>query len=99
MSNDKTRQEFEAWAATKGMALHLARSEFGLYVSRVTQNYMDCWMASRAAVMVELPPVPDRPEDPEEAIDDSHMDAYHSAVRMRKGCAKSVEAAGLQVKS
>ncbi len=55
MSNDKIREEFEAWAATKGMAMHLARSESGLYVSRVTQNYMDCWMASRASVVVELP--------------------------------------------
>jgi hypothetical protein len=50
MSNDKTREEFETWAATKGMAMHLARSESGLYVSRVTQNYMDCWMASRIAL-------------------------------------------------
>ncbi len=95
---DKSRIEFEAWAATKGMALHLARGESGLYVSRVTQNYMDCWMASRAAVVVELPQAPEVPEDPEEAIDDSHMDAYHSAVRMRKGCAKSVTDAGLKVK-
>ncbi|RYE68599.1 MAG: hypothetical protein EOO81_09255 [Oxalobacteraceae bacterium] len=52
---DQPRIEFESWAATKGMAMHLARSESGLYVSRVTQNYMDCWMASRAAVVVELP--------------------------------------------
>ena len=98
MSNDKMCEEFEAWAFENGMAMHLARAESGLYVSRVTQNYMGCWMASRAAVVVELPPAPELPEDPEEAIDDGHMDAYHSAVRMRKACAKSVEAAGLQVK-
>lgn len=44
---DQSRIDFEAWAATKGMAMHLARAESGLYVSRVTQNYMDCWTASR----------------------------------------------------
>lgn len=56
------------------------------------------WFASRSAVVVELPPMPDAPEEPEEAIDDSHMDAYHSAIGMRHACAKFVEAAGLKVK-
>ncbi len=54
---DKMREQFETWAATKGIGMHLARSESGLYVSRVTQNYFDCWQASRAAVVVELPQV------------------------------------------
>lgn len=99
MGKDKMREEFEAWAAENGMAIHLARGESGLYGSPVTQRYWGCWQASRAAVVIELPPSPEVPEDPEEAIDDSYMDAYHSAMRMRKGCAKSVEAAGLQVKS
>jgi hypothetical protein len=48
MISDKMREQFEAWASETGMAVHLARAESGLYVSRVTQNYMDCWMASRA---------------------------------------------------
>ncbi len=55
MISDKMREQFEAWASENGMAMHLARGESGLYVSRVTQNYMDCWQASRAAVVVELP--------------------------------------------
>lgn len=55
MVDDKVRQEFEAWAVTKGMGMHLARADSGLYVSRVTQNYWDCWQASRAAEVVELP--------------------------------------------
>ena len=97
MISDKMREQFEAWASDNGMAMHLARGESGLYVSRVTQNYMDCWMASRAAVVVELPPSPQVPEEPEEAIDDSYMDAYHSAVRMRSGCAQRIKAAGLKV--
>lgn len=52
---DQSRIDFESWATDNGMGLHLARSESGLYVSRVTQNYFDCWVASRAAVVVELP--------------------------------------------
>ena len=54
MSNDKMREEFEAWASENGMVRHLARAESGLYVSRVTQNYMDCWMASRAGQAAEV---------------------------------------------
>lgn len=52
--DENARSEFEAWAATKGMAMHFARAESGLYVSRVTQNYMDCWMASRAGQAAEV---------------------------------------------
>lgn len=50
---DQSRIDFEAWAATKGMGMHLALAESGLYVSQVTQNYMDCWMASRAEMVAE----------------------------------------------
>ena len=57
MGNDKMREEFEAWAAENGMAIHLARGESGLYGSPVTQRYWGCWQASRAAVVVELPRV------------------------------------------
>ncbi|MBD8680319.1 hypothetical protein [Pseudomonas sp. CFBP 13719] len=83
MSNDKTRQEFEAWAATKGMAMHLARAESGLYVSRVTQNYMDCWMASRAAVVVDLP---------------KPWQTNVGAMLTPNGVRFAIEAAGLKVK-
>jgi hypothetical protein len=55
MISDKIREQFEAWASENGMALHLARAESGLYVSRVTQNYWDCWVASRAAVKLPEP--------------------------------------------
>jgi hypothetical protein len=54
MISKKMREQFEAWASENGMAMHLARGDSGLYVSRVTQNYMDCWMASRAAFAEEL---------------------------------------------
>jgi len=98
MTNDKMREEFEAWVSGKWPETELGQFNDGEYCGFTLQHCWAAWQASRAAVVVELPPAPEVPEDPEEAIDDSHMDAYHSAVRMRKGCAKSVEAAGLQVK-
>lgn len=83
---DQSRIDFEAWAATKGMGMHLARSESGLYVSRVTQNYMDCWMASRGAVVVELP-------------SDQCIDIHgYSPKAAKLYCRKAIESAGLQVK-
>lgn len=54
MISDKTLEQFEAWAATKGMGMHLARGLSGLYVSRVTQNYMDCWVESQAGQAAEV---------------------------------------------
>lgn len=97
MSSDKTREQFEAWAATKRMALHLGRGESGLYVSPVTQNYMDCWLASRAAVVVELPLT--RISQGEKAGDSvpkrAALMANHLAI---EECRQAIENAGLQVK-
>lgn len=88
----ETRKQFEAWAAGKGMALHLGRSESELYVSLVTQNYMDCWMASRAAVVVELPAV-------REIQYGRCGNEYDSGVNFGvELCREAIEAAGLQVK-
>jgi hypothetical protein len=56
------------------------------------------WNASRAALVVELPPAPNVPDEPDDAIDDSYMDTYHAAKGMWHACAKSIEAAGLKVK-
>lgn len=107
MSN-QSRIEFEAWAATKGMAMHLARADSGLYVSRVTQNYFDCWQASRAAVVVELPQVVafeagyDSIRDNEyAALPDQFSDFEADEVfPLHRSCEvrKAIEAAGLQVK-
>jgi hypothetical protein len=50
-----------------------------------------------AIASVILPPLPEVPEEPAFADDDSHMDAYHAARRMRSACAKAIAAAGLTV--
>ena len=74
----------------------LARSGDGYYDGSI-DAYWHFWKESRAAVVVDLPPAPAEPDAPEDAIDDSHMDAYHAAQRMRNACAKAIEAAGLKV--
>ncbi|MNG23831.1 hypothetical protein D3C84_1084830 [compost metagenome] len=48
-------------------------------------------------MVVDLPPPPAEPDEPEDAIDDSHMDAFHAANRMRSACEKAIEAAGVKV--
>ena len=52
---------------------------------------------SRETLVVDLPPEPQVPDEPEEAIDDSHMDGYHAAIRMRSACLKAVDAAGIAI--
>lgn len=88
--NDKMREEFETWWSQDSQAE--LRSSCAKGWTEVV------WRASRAALVIELPPVPEMPEAPEEAIDDSHMDVYHSAIGMRHACSKFIEAAGLKVK-
>lgn len=61
--------------------------------------YWHFWITALGSVVVDLPPTPVEPEEPEFAIDDSHMDAYHAAGRMRNACEKAIEAAGVKVKS
>ncbi|UVL26797.1 hypothetical protein [Pseudomonas donghuensis] len=103
MDTNKMREQFEAEFVEEQVRLcgEGFRSS-ALYM--IEQNVVTvrvawwAWQASREAVVVELPPAPARPEEPEFALDDSHMDAYNVAVRMRDACAKAIEAQGLKVK-
>lgn len=99
------RENFEVWALT-----HFINSETmnplerddcnqeEYRFSRVNMAWI-AWQASCESLVIELPPAPPVPEEPEDAIDDSHMDGYHAAVRMRSACEKSIKAAGLKVNS
>ena len=60
--------------------------------------FQKAWKASRECLVIDLPAEPEFPEDPDEAIDDSHMDAYHSAIRIRNACRDSIHAAGVKTK-
>jgi hypothetical protein len=110
MSIEKMREEFEAAFAEEMVArcgegyrssvefFFVEKEPDGTYSNPIAHAGWWAWQASRAALVIELPPTPPVPEGPEEAIDDSHMDAYHSAVGMRHACLKFIEAAGVKVK-
>lgn len=110
MSIEKLREEFETvWGYSNDEQNLYFIPELNTYGSAVVNQaaghkstawlyFQRGWKAYSASLVIELPPEPSIPEDPEEAIDDSHMDAYHSAIGMRNACAKSIEAAGVKCK-
>lgn len=52
---------------------------------------------SRETLVVDLPTVGPSPEPPEDAIDDSFLDAHHAKIRMRNGCFMAIKAAGITI--
>ncbi|WP_313453461.1 hypothetical protein [Stutzerimonas nitrititolerans] len=101
MDKEKMRVAFEAaftaQCEREGRAARLQRLPDGSYEYLDASSAWWAWQASRADLAVTLPPLPSIPEPEEFAIDDSHMDGYNAAKRMREGCALAVEAAGLGV--
>jgi len=101
MDTDKMREQFEAAFAAqcerKGYIPRLQRLPDGSYEYLPAFFAWWAWQASRADLAVTLPPLPSIPEPEEFAIDDSHMDGFNAAKRMRERCALAVEAAGLGV--
>lgn len=52
MSNDKMRDEFEAWAASNGQPID---NDGGVYSTRSVDCLWVAWRASREALVIELP--------------------------------------------
>ncbi len=94
--SDLMREEFEAWAVSRGMDLYCSRKN--IYVEQETLWAWASWKASRECLVIELPPEPEYPDEPDDAIDDSYMDEYHSSVGMRHACINFIHAAGVQTK-
>ena len=95
--NDKMREEFEAWVKQNWPNQSLDQFNNGEYQGFTLNHCWDAWKASRAALVIELPTVGPEPEPPEEAIDDSYMDAHHATICMRNRCYLAIEDAGLKV--
>lgn len=93
MSVDK---EFEDWFSRTYPLTNRESTQTEILCKMIAEQ---AFRASRESLMVELPPPYPEPDEPEEAIDDSYMDAYYAAKGMRHACSKSIEAAGLKVKS
>lgn len=91
MSNDKMREEFEAWylsevfGGAEGCRHYLRREPCGGYLHASPQDFWKGWQASRAALVIELP---------------AYFEYDHpcEAVGVLKGCREAIEAAGLKVK-
>lgn len=100
--SDLMREEFEiafvARCKKKGEVARLYRFDDGRYEYLDASDAWWGWQASRECLVIDLPAEPECPEDPDEAIDDSHMDSYHSAIRMRNACRDSIHAAGVKTK-
>jgi len=105
--NDKMRKEFETAYREACLKRPIPRFDPAIfatdhcdcYVNPTVQSAWWAWQASRAALVIDLPSVGPEPEPPEDAIDDSYIDAHHAAIRMRNACFKAIEAAGVKVKT
>jgi len=96
---DKNREEFEAWHKREVAAfVVVGEITAARHMVDFKESFLAVWEASREALVIELPPEPTVPDEPEEAIDDSFMDGYYAAQGMRNACAQNITAAGLKVK-
>lgn len=90
MTNEKMREEFEAWVLSCWPNQSIARFNAlhgvteGEYTGLTVQHCWDAWQASRAALSIELPVFDDYPASIDAEMRDSLRDA--------------IEAAGLKVK-
>lgn len=98
--NEKMRDEFEQAIAEEAgqplVAIQLSRKDESYSTSPLIYAWW-AWEHSRKALVIDLPTVGPEPEPPEEAIDDSYMDAHHAKICMRNACLNAIEAAGLKV--
>ena len=91
MSNEKMREEFEAWAAPFGFDVDsiYADDAFKCYCFTATQNVFDIWKAgwekSRAALCVNLPK-----QWYDDGLDSDLMEAHHVG--------KALDASGIRYK-
>lgn len=95
--NDKIREAFEQFVIRRDGSIWVTVIGEQRSYNEPNERDFELWQASREALVIGLPAAPVEPEEPEEAIDDSHMDAYYAAVSMRNACANAIEAAGLKV--
>lgn len=80
--NEKIREEFKEWARSRGMSLPVNDN---IHYNEWTQLAWEAWQASRSAVEIDLPFIPD-PWD---------MDSNWA----NEGARRVIEAAGLRVKT
>ena len=93
------QEKFEAWHLAKYPGASLSKRTNGEYINLYVGMCWIGWSASRETLVVELPTVGPSPEPPEDAIDDSWLDAHHAKIQMRNACFKAIDAAGITISS
>ncbi|MBD8258322.1 hypothetical protein IFT96_23405 [Pseudomonas fluorescens] len=91
------QEKFEAWHLARFPGASLSKRTNGEYINLYVGMCWIGWSASRETLVVELPTVGPSPEPPEDAIDDSFLDAHHAKIRMRNGCFMAIKAAGITI--
>jgi hypothetical protein len=91
------QEKFEAWHLTRFPGASLSKRTNGEYINLYVGMCWIGWSASRETLVVELPTIGRSPEPPEDAIDDSFLDAHHAKIRMRNGCFMAIKAAGITI--
>lgn len=86
---DKTQEEFEVWFAETYPIGNLERNTEEVLRKMIASQ---AWEASRARLLIELPPMPKAQRTDEEATFSA------GGCDMRRKCLKAIEAAGLKVK-
>lgn len=94
---DKIREEFEEWAKTQDWTIDLLYREG--YIAWEAQFAFDAWLASRAAIEIELPsPMPEAGQawcaDAQHAAS-ARTSSFNWALSQSK---RAIKAAGLKVK-
>ncbi|WAE51221.1 hypothetical protein [Stutzerimonas frequens] len=101
---DKAIAEFEAWAGGEAFGLspaHFEKDEAGEYINYPTQCYWLVWQASRAKLVIELPPAIPMPDEDSYDDPDEFEQAEALALTangMRHACRAAIEAAGVTVR-
>ena len=97
MSNEKMREEFEAWASSPEFGLrdgHFVKGDEGEYLNYPTQCYFQVWQASRAAIEVELPIAHGAPRN-SSSYQEGIADGFERGVYR---CQEAIESLGLRIK-
>ena len=92
--SEKMRDGFESWCLAKGYTLRPAETNCGIiiegdYGHPTVQIAWQAWQASRAALVVELPP------EREERFIDSYQEGWNDAI---DSCRVRVESVGVTCK-
>lgn len=87
MSTEKMREEFEAWAGQRGYSLE-RNSEAGGYYAVSANVAWSAWQASRATLVVELPPITGAGDHWSNVRDNTIL-----------SCKRAIEAADVRVKA